>query len=204
LVRIRFDPDKRRRTLEQRGLDFADAVLVFAGRHTVAPDERRDSSEPSFISVGELHGRLWWSPGRRAGIRDGLLQRGCVMPERLSGGGRSSHKLSGQATTDPQVTDPDEVPELSEEYFKRAALFDGDTLVRRGRPKSAAPKQLTTLRLDPAVIAAFRASGPGWQTRINAVLKAYVRRKRMIGGGLGLRKAGKGAAVPKQHRRLPG
>jgi uncharacterized protein (DUF4415 family) len=101
------------------------------------------------------------------------------MPKKLNVGGLSSgHRLS------EQTIDPDEVPELTEEYFRRAAIYDGETLVRpgRGRPKLAAPKQLTSLRLDPVVIAAFRASGPGWQTRVNAVLKAYVQRKRTARG----------------------
>lgn len=82
------------------------------------------------------------------------------------------------------LTPPDEVPPLTDEYFERAAIYDGETLVRpgRGRPKSAAPKQLTSLRLDPEVIAAFRASGPGWQTQINEVLKAYIRRRRAMRG----------------------
>jgi uncharacterized protein len=40
-VRITFDPAKRAATLEHRGLDFADAAEVFAGLHTVAPDDRR-------------------------------------------------------------------------------------------------------------------------------------------------------------------
>ena len=43
--------------------------------------------------------------------------------------------------------------------------------VRRGRPKAAVTKVSTTLRLDPDVLAAFRATGPGWQSRINTALR---------------------------------
>lgn len=43
--------------------------------------------------------------------------------------------------------------------------------LRRGRPKSAVTKVRTTLRLDPDVLAAFRAGGAGWQTRINDALR---------------------------------
>lgn len=42
---------------------------------------------------------------------------------------------------------------------------------RRGRPKLEAPKQQVTLRLDADVIEGFKAQGPGWQTRINNVLR---------------------------------
>ena len=40
---------------------------------------------------------------------------------------------------------------------------------RRGRPPSG--KVMFTMRLDPEVIAKFKATGPGWQARINDVLK---------------------------------
>ena len=45
-------------------------------------------------------------------------------------------------------------------------------IVRRGlKPRPA--KESISLRVDPEVLGWFRAQGPGWQTRINAVLKAY-------------------------------
>jgi len=43
----------------------------------------------------------------------------------------------------------------------------------RGKQKSAT-KQLVSLRLSPAVLEYFRATGPGWQTRIDEVLKKVV------------------------------
>ena len=46
--------------------------------------------------------------------------------------------------------------------------------VRRGRPKAAATKVSTTIRLDSEVLAAFKADGPGWQTRINQALRKSV------------------------------
>ncbi len=56
-------------------------------------------------------------------------------------------------------------------YFladKRPA--DG-TLTKPGRPKLANPKQQVTLRLDKVVLETFKASGAGWQTRINEALR---------------------------------
>jgi uncharacterized protein (DUF4415 family) len=55
--------------------------------------------------------------------------------------------------------------------FETADLYDGNKLVRRGRPKSEAPKQATSLRLDPDVLEHYRATGPGWQSRINQALR---------------------------------
>ena len=43
-----------------------------------------------------------------------------------------------------------------------------------GRPKSANPKKLTTIRLDAEVLDFFKGQGKGWQTRINAILQDYV------------------------------
>jgi uncharacterized protein len=69
-VQITFDPAKRDRTLAERGLDFAEAEVVFAGRHTVEEDRRRDYGEVRFISAGLLRERvvvLVWTP--RGGAR---------------------------------------------------------------------------------------------------------------------------------------
>ena len=44
----------------------------------------------------------------------------------------------------------------------------------RGRPRLAATKQAVKLRLDPDLLAALRASGPGWQTRVNDLLRREV------------------------------
>jgi uncharacterized protein (DUF4415 family) len=67
--------------------------------------------------------------------------------------------------------DPDDAPELTEEWFQTADLYDGNKLVRRGRPPKAAPKEVVNIRLDPDVLAYFRGTGPGWQSRINAALR---------------------------------
>ena len=43
--------------------------------------------------------------------------------------------------------DPDDAPELTEEWFQTADLYDGNKLVRRGRPPKAAPKEAVNIRL---------------------------------------------------------
>jgi uncharacterized protein (DUF4415 family) len=72
----------------------------------------------------------------------------------------------------------EEIPELTDEWFARAKWHIGGKPVRRGRPKMAAPKQAINIRLSPDVLAHFRATGPGWQSRIDAVLKAHVAKRR--------------------------
>lgn len=46
----------------------------------------------------------------------------------------------------------------------------------RGRPKSANAKQLVSVRYSPEVLAYFRATGEGWQSRMDGVLRQYVAR----------------------------
>jgi uncharacterized DUF497 family protein len=64
-VDISFDPEKRAATLRHRGLDFADAGLVFAGRTVTIQDLRRDYGEDRFITAGHIGQRcvvLVWTP----------------------------------------------------------------------------------------------------------------------------------------------
>lgn len=46
-----------------------------------------------------------------------------------------------------------------------------------GRPKSAATKQLVSVRYSPEVLAFFKSTGEGWQSRMDSVLRAYVTRQ---------------------------
>ncbi len=65
----------------------------------------------------------------------------------------------------------DEAPEITKKWVAEAELRRGTKLVRRGRPPTPNPKQLLSLRLPPEVIAGWKATGPGWQTRMADVLK---------------------------------
>ena len=53
-----------------------------------------------------------------------------------------------------------ELPELTGEMLTRAVVNKG------GRPRSENPRQLISLRLPAEVIKRWRATGPGWQTRM--------------------------------------
>ena len=44
-----------------------------------------------------------------------------------------------------------------------------------GRPKAEVTKERITIRLSPDVLSAFRASGSGWQTRMDAALRDWLR-----------------------------
>jgi uncharacterized protein (DUF4415 family) len=75
------------------------------------------------------------------------------------------------------ASDPDN-PEWTEDEFKRARPFAEvfpelmESIRRsRGRPIVEVRKQQVSLRLDPDVIAKFKATGKGWQARVNEILK---------------------------------
>jgi len=80
-------------------------------------------------------------------------------------------------TTKSKWVDPDDAPHLDREWFERGEIREGDRLIRPGRPKSAAPKESIAIRLDPDVLAHYRATGPGWQSRINAALRKAAKLK---------------------------
>jgi uncharacterized protein (DUF4415 family) len=73
--------------------------------------------------------------------------------------------------------DPNDARELTDEWFDSADYYEGQKLVRRGRPKSDSPKEAVSLRLDPDVVAHYRATGPGWQSRINEALRQAAKLK---------------------------
>jgi hypothetical protein len=57
-VRITYDPAKRQKTLNERGLDFKDAVLVFKGVTVEVEDVRKEYGERRIICFGKLKGRM--------------------------------------------------------------------------------------------------------------------------------------------------
>ena len=83
------------------------------------------------------------------------------------------------ATGKKKWADPDDAPELTREFFRQADIYDGDKLIRRGRPPiGEKPKEAVKLRLSPDVLDHFRAGGAGWQTRINETLEKAVQREK--------------------------
>lgn len=64
------------------------------------------------------------------------------------------------------AADPDTYA-LSDAEFKQ---------LRRGRPLGSGKKVQVTLRIDSDVVERFKASGAGWQTRMNDVLKSWSKR----------------------------
>ena len=83
--------------------------------------------------------------------------------------------ITQAAVTDADARPPDEARLARMRHASAADAADlGRRAGERGRPPLAAPKRLVSLRLDPEVIDSFRMTGRGWQSRINAVLRAHL------------------------------
>jgi uncharacterized protein (DUF4415 family) len=83
------------------------------------------------------------------------------------------------AITAAALSDPDAQPMTEEELDRMRPAHEvlPDLVarhIRRGRPKLERPKEQQTLRLDADVLDHFRATGPGWQGRINATLRKAI------------------------------
>ena len=72
-------------------------------------------------------------------------------------------ELARQESVDPDLA------WIPKDWMTHATLMRGIPV-----PPSPANKRSVTMRLDPAVVDFFKAQGRGWQTRMNAVLKAFV------------------------------
>ena len=92
-MKITFDPAKRQAALGDRGLNFADAAIVFAGPTITVQDTRRDYGEARFQTVGFLADRMAmvvWTPRDEA--RHVISMRKCndrekaIYQERFSQG----------------------------------------------------------------------------------------------------------------------
>lgn len=76
-------------------------------------------------------------------------------------------------------------PELTKEWFAKAKpaseafspeMFAALSAMKpaRGRPKAVDPKVFTAIRLDADLLDAFKSTGKGWQTRVNAALRQFI------------------------------
>ena len=77
-----------------------------------------------------------------------------------------------RAITRAARSDPDAPPQSRRQLREMSPLHG-----LPGRPKAPNPKLLVSVRYDSEVIAYFRSTGDGWQSRMNEVLARYVGRK---------------------------
>ena len=81
--------------------------------------------------------------------------------------------VSNPDTRTPWV-DSDDAPELTEAWFAKAVLHEGEKPVNRGGRPRGSDKEQIALRVDKDALARFRAMGAGWQSRMNEALRRAV------------------------------
>jgi uncharacterized protein (DUF4415 family) len=155
-VDYEWDDAKNARNLRERGIPFESVWNLDWERTLVMVDERRAYPETRYVVAR-------------------MDAKGSAMKSR-----RPRARSAARDTDSPELVDrdfarmrpaEDVVPDVVAAYRRS-----------RGRPRQAQTKQLVSLRLSPEVLAHFRGTGPGWQTRIDDALRSHVRRRRTTGG----------------------
>jgi uncharacterized DUF497 family protein/uncharacterized protein (DUF4415 family) len=171
-VKIEFDPAKSARNARERGLPFELAAdLDWDAAHTIE-DKRQSYGETRYLAYAPMRGRLHVVCFCIRGARFGSSVFG-----RPTGARRSSMPKKRPPLTDEEG----EVRELTREDFKgmrpvrevMPELIEAMEEFRRklGRPKAKAPKVHIGFRLASDVVASIKASGRGYNARVEEALR---------------------------------
>ena len=153
-----WDATKRQENLSKHGLSFDDAETVFSGPCVTFEDTRFDYGEPRFITIGRLEGHVVvvaHTP-RRKNTRIIAMRKGIAVKKKPT-----KSNLKRLDTMSDVSIDYSDIPALDAAFFR-----DARVVVPPGK------KQLT-VRLDADVLEWLRGQGKGYQSRINAILRAY-------------------------------
>jgi uncharacterized protein (DUF4415 family) len=166
-MRFLWDERKRKSNLKDHGLDFRDAPAVFDGPTYTIEDDRFAYAEQRFMTLGFLGG---------VAVSLNHTETPKVIEssssERRRGMKKSSYSRASKtdwarlrSIKDRDIRVSDEHPEVSLKHIVKG-------IARRGlRP--VPPKASVSLRLDADVLEWFKSHGRGYQTRMNAVLRAF-------------------------------
>lgn len=172
-MEISFDHIRNENNIRERGLSFERAVDFDFESTIFLVDKRHYYGEVRRIAIGYPDGRLHVpcfaeTPGgisASSAFARPIDEKAKNMAKRLS-----------------LINEKGEVRELTEEDFKQAESFSAlpeslraklSTLKTRG-PQKAPLKQRITIRLSQEVVDCFRATGTGWQTRMDEALKEWI------------------------------
>ena len=151
-MQIVFDPNKDAANKEKHGISLADGSDFEWDEAVLWPDVRRDYGE-----------------ARMAGIvcAKPINVRRVSMPK-LKSTHISVTDIEDIAITAAAMSDTDSIPYTDTQWAQAKPLM------RIGRPKAETTKERITIRLSRDVVSKFRATGHGWQTRLDGVLRRYM------------------------------
>lgn len=167
-----FEWDERKAALNasKHGVPFPYAVRVFLDPHRLdAEDTRRQHGEPRHFTLGKIEGRLYAVAYTMREPLSALFRRAKLTTangDNTMKQYRLDPKKPRKLTTsearrlDAAPIDYSDIPPLGDEFFKRvtAALPDG--------------KEQLTVRIDADILKWLKATGRGYHTRINRILRA--------------------------------
>ncbi len=174
---------KRLAVLNARHIDFLDGRALFDGRplYTVASPR---GDEERFLSVGELNGRLFalvWTQ-REETIPIITMKRARDAEERRIVR-YTAEEIDGMLARGESRTDWARVDAMTERELEASIAADPDdvheepdwTTAIKGLPPA---KRHINIRVDGDVLDWFKATGKGYQTRMNNVLRAFMESRR--------------------------
>ena len=162
-----WDEAKRRANLRKHGIDFTEAESIFRGFTLTAEDTRDRYEEHRFLTLGLLGDQVVSvaQSATRVSVSSQFVR--LLSVKRTSTSHRSLTRPSRvRKTIDADVIRDADAPPWTPEMFARAVARKGLKVV----PKKA----LLSLRIDSDVIEWFRKQGAGYQSRMNALLRAYM------------------------------
>ncbi|MGH7517294.1 MAG: BrnT family toxin [Gemmatimonadales bacterium] len=177
-----WDSAKRESNLRKHGVDFLNAVRIFEGPVLERQDRRLDYGETRFVALGRVEDAVLavvWTP-RGSAFRI------------ISARGQTEMKKRRIVKYNPRRqkdrTDWDRLRRQTDEDIARAVASDPDAAPimdeawwREARLVLPATKVPVSVRLDRDVLEWFKQQGPRYQSRINAVLRAFMEARRKAG-----------------------
>jgi len=170
-----WDEAKRIQNVRYHGIDFADLDPFFDGDLLTREDTRAAHWEQGLQSVGVLNGvalLVVWTPPDEQGEIPHLISARKAEAMNSRHGARATKSAKGKTDwaklkgmKDADITFTEDAPRTAPDDW-------ADAIAHRGLPMPERKEQIA-LRVDADVLGWFRAQGAGWQTRMNAVLKAY-------------------------------
>ena len=171
-MRYEWDEEKRKSNLKDHSLDFVDVESVFAGPTFTFEDNRFAYHEQRFVTLGLLRGIPVSVVHTESGevIRPISFAKPQTMKQSSSSRTSRTNYRRLRSLKSQDIRLNPEHPEADVRHVVRG-------IVRNGL-KVVPPKRSVSLRIDADVLEWFKSTGTGYQTRINAVLRAYTQAAR--------------------------
>jgi len=175
-MQVVFDPAKDAKNIKDHGVSLNRAADFDLDSAMVDVDTRQDYGEIRYHAVGWLDARLYALTFTVPDID--ILRAISPVPQPNTSRGNMPKTNKDFSTPTPDN------PEWTTEKFARARravdIPELQGLLRRGRGPQVKPKKkLVSIRLSADVVDALRASGRGWQSRADGVLRAWVKREQL-------------------------